>query len=86
MIRHAFSSLWQYLPKAVEGKFKALFRDLSGMQFHNNDVTLTSAQFGRLPVIVFRLEAPGSGPQSFVDVVSASQGWMRPDLPCPDLP
>ena len=30
--------LLQYLPKAVEGKFKALFHDLSGMQYHNNEV------------------------------------------------
>lgn len=68
-------SLLQYLPKAVEGKFKALFRELSGMQFHNNEVTLSAAQFARLPVVVFRLEAPGPGPgpgpQAFIDVVRA---------------
>lgn len=54
------------------------------MQFHNNEVSLTRGQLSRLPVIIFRLEAAGSGGggrkagpdlQSFIDVVRAHQNF-----------
>ena len=51
------------------------------MKFHNNEVSLNRGQYNRLPVIIFRMEAAGSGSggsgsrkagpdlQSFIDVV-----------------
>lgn len=45
-----------YLPRAVAGVFKAMYKKISGLDFSNSAVALSQQQYSQLPTLVYRME------------------------------
>jgi hypothetical protein len=46
-----------FLPSSIAGKFKEIFREMTGVPFSNSPISLTTEQIHSFPTIVYRLQS-----------------------------
>jgi ferredoxin len=75
-----------YLPASLATPFKNLFKEITGFSYSNSDMTLTAAQVGKVPDIVFTLlDAKDDGStftvtmpfSSYMDQISSNKFAFR---------
>jgi hypothetical protein len=72
-----------FLPSSIAGKFKEIFREMTGVAFTNSPITLTTEQLHSFPTIVYRLQAKHSSmntsvEQKYVEIEFPPQHYLEP--------